>query len=524
MSTTMTKRRFLQSIGAAAGAGAVYRTMEALGLAGIGAAHAATPVPDLPAGSGKGKRIAILGAGLSGMTAAFELAKAGYDCTILEATGRAGGRSFTARGGDLLEETDSRQRAEFGSGDHLYANMGPARIPYHHRTLLGYCRELGVELEVFTNDNRAALFHNRDRFGGEPIPGRRIMTDQRGYVAELLAKAVNANALDQELSGEDKERVLAMLRSYGGLDPDHLYKGSSRGGYRRERINAGLAAGEVNDPLDLSELLKSDFWEYKLHYSQALNANPTLMQPVGGMDAIARAFERRVGAMIRYGSVVTGIRKTPDGARIVYRDTRTGADEALEADFAICAIPAPVLKDVPNDFSPEVRAALASVEFVPAVKIAFQARRRFWEEDHAIYGGISWTDQDITQIWYPANGYHRAKGVILGAYIWDDEPCLRFAGMSPPERLRAAIAEGERIHPGYAAELESGVSRAWAKVPFQKGGWPEYGDGVPEALTRPDGPLHVCGDQITALPGWQEGAALAAHVVVNAIGERVASR
>ena len=191
------------------------------------------------------------------------------------------------------------------------------------------------------------------------------------------------------------------------------------------------------------------------------------------------------------------------------------------ADFAICTIPAPVLKDIPNDFSPETRAAIASMKFVPAVKVAFQARRRFWEEDHAIYGGISWTDQDITQIWYPANGYHRGKGVILGAYVWDDEPCMRYGNMSPPERLQAAMAEGERIHPGYSAELESGVSRAWAKVPFQKGGWPESG-GATDALARPDGALYVCGDQITALPGWQEGAALAAHAVVNAIGERVA--
>ena len=124
-----------------------------------------------------------------------------------------------------------------------------------------------------------------------------------------------------------------------------------------------------------------------------------------------------------------------------------------------------------------MRAALASVKFVPAVKIAFQARRRFWEEDHAIYGGISWTDQDITQIWYPANGYHRERGVILGAYVWDDAPCKRYERMPPPERLQAAMAEGGRIHRGYASEIESGVSRAWAKVPFQKGGWPEYGDG-----------------------------------------------
>ena len=71
----------------------------------------------------------ILGAGISGMAAAWELSKAGYHCTILEATGRAGGRSFTARGGDVLEETDSRQQVDFGGEDHLYANMGPAPHP-----------------------------------------------------------------------------------------------------------------------------------------------------------------------------------------------------------------------------------------------------------------------------------------------------------------------------------------------------------------------------------------------------------
>ena len=47
--------------------------------------------------------------------------------------------------------------------------------------------------------------------------------------------------------------------------------------------------------------------------------------------------------------------------------------------------------------------------------MAFQAKRRFWEDDSAIYGGISWTDTDIAQIWNPSNGYHRHKGVLVGA-------------------------------------------------------------------------------------------------------------
>ena len=517
MNSTISKRGFLQAVGAAAGVGAVYRTMEALGLAGPGTARAAAP--DLRRGSGKGRSVAILGAGIAGMTAAWELSKAGYRCTVLEATGRAGGRNQTARAGDAIGETDSRQRVAFGEGGHLYANLGPARIPHHHRAILGYCKEFGVPLEVFTNDNRAALLHNLERFGGQPVTARRAMADIRGYIAELLAKAVGANALDDALTAEDKERVLDMLARYGDLNEDRLYKGTKRGGYRGERVNAGLKAGAFDDPLDFGELLESDFWRYKLHFDDFLDQSPTLLQPVGGMDAIVAAFEKRVGNLVRRRRVVEEIRRTPQGVRIVHRPGAGGAAAALDADFAICTIPAPVLKDIPSDFSQETRTAIGSVAFVPAVKVAFQTRRRFWEDDHAIYGGISWTDQDITQIWYPPYGYHRDEGVIVGAYIWDEKPGLRFQGMTPEDRLKAAVAEGERVHPGYAAEIVSGISRAWGKVPFQKGAWP-VPDEPPEALRRPDGAVYFAGDQVSALPGWQEGAALSAQAAVAAIGRR----
>ena len=516
-----TKRRFLQGVAAAAGAGALYRTMGALGVPAAAAQEAAAPA--LPAGSGAGRRVAILGAGVAGMAAAWELGKAGYACTILEATARAGGRNLTARGGDILRETDSAQQVGFGPGDHIYANMGPARIPYHHRAILGYCKEFGVALEMFVNDNRAAYFHNRRRFDGAPVAGRRVQTDMRGYVAELLAKAVGGGALDAELAAEDKERVLAMLVEYGDLDPDYLYKGSSRAGYRGASVHAAFGEGEPNDPLDFGELLRSDFWEYKLHFDDFLDQNPTLFQPVGGMDAIVRAFGNRVGGLIRRGAAVEEIRRAGSGARIVFRDAVSGAREALEADFVVCTIPAPVLRNISADFSAAAHAAIRSAAFVPAVKIAFEARNRFWEEEHGIYGGISWTDRDITQIWYPACGYHAERGVVIGAYIWDDRPgqCARFADMAPEERLRTAIAEGESVHPGYGAAMLAGASRAWAKVPYQLGGWPESYD-PPAALRAPDGPFHFAGDQTTALPGWQEGAVLSAHAAVAAIGERAA--
>ena len=116
----------------------------------------ATP-PALKPGSGNGKRVAILGAGIAGLTAAYCLSKAGYQCTILEARSRSGGRVWTIRGGDQIAETDSTQRIEWATDRDIYFNAGAARISSHHQGILGYCRELGVPLELFVNDNRAAL-------------------------------------------------------------------------------------------------------------------------------------------------------------------------------------------------------------------------------------------------------------------------------------------------------------------------------------------------------------------------------
>ena len=511
-----TRRTLLRSIGATAGSAAVYRTMDVLGMLGPGAAEAAAL--ELPPGSGDGGRVVILGAGLSGLAAAWEMSRAGWECTVLEASERPGGRSLTVRGGDVLTEEGMRQEVCFDPEDHLYANLGPARIPYHHRTVLGYCKAFGIDLEVFTNDNRAAFFHNRERFGGRPVAARRVLTDMRGYVAELLSKAVDRGALDAELTPDDRERVREMLKSFGGLKDDGSYAGSNRAGYRG-RIHAGMAAGEIEETLDFRELLGSEFWQYKLHFSHFIDQNPTLFQPVGGMDAIVRAFAERVGHLVQYGCIVEQVRREGDGVRIVWRSPH-GAEHVTLADHAICTIPAPVLKDIPNDFSPATQAALDAFEFVEAVKVAFQAKRRFWEEDSAVYGGISWTDSDITQIWYPCNGYHRSKGVLVGAYIWGREPGLRYSALSAPERLRAALAEGEPLHPGYAGEMECGISRAWHNVPFQKGGWPRRNEDAAAALRRGDGPFHFAGDQVTALPGWQEGALLAARAAAGAIHER----
>jgi monoamine oxidase len=101
---SVTRRRFLEQVGLAGGSAALYETMTALGLINLPAAWAGPP--ELPPGSGSGKSVVILGAGIAGMTAAYELTRANYSCKIIELTERAGGRNHTARRGTVIKEVN----------------------------------------------------------------------------------------------------------------------------------------------------------------------------------------------------------------------------------------------------------------------------------------------------------------------------------------------------------------------------------------------------------------------------------
>jgi monoamine oxidase len=194
----MTSRRmFLTQVGHVGGFGAAYVMMQSLGLLAIPAAKASTVA--LGENSGKGKSVVILGAGIAGMVAAWELKKAGYTCTVLEARNRAGGRNWTIRNGTRVEMTDgTAETCKFAEGH--YFNAGPARLPSQHHTILGYCREFGVPLEVEVNSSRSSLLQCDSLNGGKAVEQRQVMNDTRGHVAELLAKSLNKQALDEDLT------------------------------------------------------------------------------------------------------------------------------------------------------------------------------------------------------------------------------------------------------------------------------------------------------------------------------------
>jgi monoamine oxidase len=153
-------------------------------------------------------------------------------------------------------------------------------------------------------------------------------------------------------------------------------------------------------------------------------------------------------------------------------------------------------------------------------------KERFWEKE-GIYGGISWTMQDIQQLWYPAHGIHRQKGVILAAYTFDPNAGEKFARLPPAERIKLAIAQGSKIHPDYGKYVETGVTVAWHQMNHMLGCAAQWEEPLYKQwfarLQAPVGNHYLMGDQVSYHPGWQEGAMASAHHAIADIDARLSA-
>jgi monoamine oxidase len=520
----LTRRVLIQRIAQLGGYAAAFSTMNALGLI---PAAGASPLPQLSADFGKGKRVVILGAGISGLVAAYELRKAGFDCTVLEARERPGGRSWSVRDGSKVEFTDGAiQHCSWSSGGYL--NAGPARIPSIHTHLLNYCAELGVPLEVEINTSRSALMQSPLLNSGKPVEQRQVIHDTRGYLAELLSKAVNKHTLDDELSAEDRTRLLDFLSGFGDLDRGK-YTGTPRAGFITPR-GAGLVKEVLHQPLSLSELLAADLTKGEF-YEEQIDWQATMFQPIGGMDRIGYGFARALPReMIHYNSPVTEITTSDAGVTIAY--TKGGAPQTLSADFCICTVPISVLATTKNNFSPETQRAFTGIPMTALYKIAWESPR-FWEKEQNIYGGISFVRSgEVDLVWYPTDKMFTPTGVLVAGFNSERDDLsgapTSFGALSTTEaKLAASRAAVETLHPGRSSQLTKPIYINWSKIPYSLGCFAN--NHLPASapaytqLEKPQGRTYFAGDYMSHLVGWQEGAALSAHHAIERIAKQMHS-
>jgi monoamine oxidase len=521
--SSMTRRRLLSLIGSSAGGAAMYQAMNSLGLAADSTFKGPIQLSPAPTGAS----VLVLGAGLAGMVAAYELRKAGYEVQVLEYNARAGGRNWTVRGGDRYTELGGyTQECRFDPG--LYMNPGPWRLPYHHRGMLSYCKLLGVPLESFVQVNNNAYLHNSKAFGGKPQRFRSVKADYHGHVAELLAKATQSKQLDAELTVEDLEKLLASLQTWGALDKNYAYvKGwgsNERRGFDQDPGGGLKGRPVLSEPTRLPDLLDSGLWQ-ALPLADIYDMQTTMFQPVGGMGVIGQAFARELGGLIRFNAKVIDIHQDERGVIATFEDTDAAMSRhTVHADWCVCTIPLSILGQIPMNVDRPLSDAIAAIPYAASVKVGLQFKRRFWEQDEQIYGGITYTDLPISNIAYPSTGYFDGgKAVLLGAYIWGLD-AAEFTAMTPEERVGKAVEYGSRIHPQYSEEFESGMAVAWHRSPFTLGCfalWTEEARAEHyDNLCRFDGRIVLAGEHASYLPAWQEGAVTSALDAIDRLHRR----
>ncbi|GAB3442331.1 flavin monoamine oxidase family protein [Actinophytocola sediminis] len=496
----------------------------------------ALPATAAPAGEnsrkapngGRAESVLIIGAGVAGLRAARLLLDQGYSVEVIEALDRPGGRNFTARAGDKVIEQASgaqttSQTCTFDDG--LYLNLGPGRIPYHHRRVLDLCQRLNVDLEPYIMETTANRFAG---IAGRSQPNRQIANDTRGHLAALLHQAVKKGALSAELaalSPAQQDNLLDLLAVFGDLDAtkDFGYTGTTRSGYRVPLSVTDLM--QPPTPVGLGDLVDARFWQHQFYHPLGHLWQATMFQPIGGMDMVVRALVADLPAdVITYSDPVTSVEILPDGVRV-----RTSTGERI-VNYCLSNMPLPVLHNQVSKvgFSDEFQKAAGTLTFDPACKVGWQANKRFWETDkYQIYGGISWTDDIIQQVWYPSNDYFSEKGTMTGAYNFDED-AIKLGEMPLQERLDTARQSATRLHPEFGDTSivpDNGMSIAWHKVPYQSGvsaHWSPSDVNAAFAYSRllaPDTPSNrrffVIGDQVSPLPGWQEGALMSAEYVVG---------
>lgn len=519
----LSKRDLLAMIGKTAGASAMYMMMSSLGQA-----QASTfKGPIKLDGDPKGKSVLILGAGVAGMTAAYELSKAGYKVQVLEYNDRVGGRSWTLKGGDTFTELGgATQQCQFAPGN--YINPGPWRIPWHHHGLMHYCHEFGVALEPFQQINYNAYVHSTKQFGGKPQRFRHVFADYQGYVGELLAKATKKGALADTLSKEDGEILLESLRSWGALDKNMRYttgrESSNRRGWLKE-AGGGLTAEPIpSEPMTVETVLRSGMWR-SIGGNFSWDHLSSIFQPVGGMEQVAKGYERAVGRLVRLNSKVTAIKQSEAGVTASFVDTKTGQKLTASADYCICTIPLPILAQIEMNVGPDLAAAIRSIPYSTSVKVGLQFKRRFWEQDEQIYGGITATDLPNSQISYPSSKYgDKGPGVFLGAYTGGSTG-FELTAMPPADRIKKVLEWVSQIHPQAAAEFTDGVAVGWHRVPWVLGCFGQWSEDARAAhyknLCQMDGRIMLAGEHASYYGGWQEGGITSAIDAISRLHQRV---
>ena len=459
-------------------------------LSGLAAAVPALAQVGRPERRGPSQRVLILGGGLAGLCAAYELRQQGHQATVVEAQLRPGGRVRTIR-------------ERFAPG--LFGEAGAEAIPQSHEITQHYAREFNLTLLPATPEGLRGFFH---------VAGRRIFAAdgdaawpfeltpeerQLGY-AGLRKKYIGA-AVDQALAAGWAKDPIRVMKTWDSQTPGAWLRsrGASPGAAQLLSLGFGTDFGSAAS--------------FLLHTLNTLGSKDSF-RIQGGNDSLPREFAWRVD--IRYGAPVIAVTQND---RIVEVTIRTPSGvERLVADRAVCALPCPVIGRIFDGarLSSAKQQAIRDQNYSRTVKVFLQTRSRFWLANGL--NGNATTDLPIERLTPDPGTSTSDRGALtaypIGPYTAELER------MTEDERVAEAHKQARQIFPELATGFEGGVAHCWGLDPWQRGSFALHTPGqigYIETLAKPEGRIHFAGEHTSAWTGWMQGALESGRRVVSEI-------
>ena len=512
-----------------------------------------------------GLKVGIIGGGLAGLSAAFELRKLGFDITIFEMQEkRIGGRVYTHY---------------FDKDKELYGELGAMRIPISHETIWHYIKLFGLKTRPFIQTNENAFMYLRNK---------RVRNDSEGKnVMEKIYPEFNLTPWERNTSWQKllnyglgtpllkmypsiRKEILQVKKKYSR--PIQYWTGLS---IRQVLEIMGLSQAAIDLLGSVSPLAGSFYYNsYLENLQEDYPINFTFMyEIVGGLVNLPLALYHSLmsktpkeypnikddvlGKVVwNNGKRVSRIYKSGTNNRVIleYKGKKNSETYNETFDFVVCAIPFSSLRnvDIYPMFSVEKMQAIKEVGYSSAQKTIFMCNKRFWEKGNdkeKIVGGGSYTDLPISSIWYPSDHgninskriekkdvYNKNKtqdlyekpGVLIASYNFTQD-ALRLGNLDNKIRFEHIKRQVEAVHGTPKGYLDSIVEESktiqWDNENGFNGAFsyfmPEQKSIFSYAAVKPEykNTVYFAGEHTSVTHAWLQGAVNSGMEAANAIAE-----
>lgn len=456
-------------------------------VAGIGAGL--LPLPLAARGAGKQEKVIVVGAGLSGLAAAYELFEAGVDVTVIEQSKRAGGRVKTIRG---------------HFADDAWVDVGGQTTGAMYANFFFYATKLGLQFEKQdpVTQRPDVLLHMQGKLYSaaalradpllwpvdlkdeeKPLAPFRLLSHYLGPIANEIASV--GNVLNPEFIGYDKLTLRELLQQ----------RGASEAAIRQ--IDHTLNYNSV-DTVSALSALRDAVRSLAMRGGQALNLE-------NGNQSLPEAFAEHLGGAIRYERTLKAVGQGSSGVELQV-ETK-GQRETLYADRIVVAIPFTALRKVKFEPGlPEQRQKI--IDELPYTQIAqtyLQTKTRFWEVDTTVAMVVS--DGPLERLFNASSKMQDGRGLLVN---WVNGTGTDAIAASDPEKHLAYVLRNmETVWPGCRGQIEETLTNNWSNT-YVRGAYAHYAPGQmaehAASIPQPIGRIHFAGEHTELAAPGMEGA------------------